>query len=103
MANVLPIEVVPEWMLNLDDEDVSFIKKFILASGSLKEVANTYGVTYPTVRLKLDRLIQKIQINENSAKEPYISFIKRLAVNEKIDFDTAKILISEYKKCKEEW
>ena len=55
----MPIEVVPEWMLNLDDEDVSFIKKFILASGSLKEIANQYNVTYPTVRLRLDKLIQK--------------------------------------------
>lgn len=98
----MSIEVIPDWMLNLDDEDVTFIKKFILASGSLKEIANIYGVTYPTVRLKLDRLIQKIQINENPAIEPYISLIKRLAVNEKIDLDTAKILISEYKKRKEE-
>lgn len=47
----MAIEVVPEWMAQLDDEDVSFIKKFILASGSLKEVAGVYGVTYPTVRL----------------------------------------------------
>ncbi|NPV90257.1 MAG: DUF2089 family protein [Firmicutes bacterium] len=96
----MSIEVVPEWMINLDDEDVSFIKKFILASGSLKEIANQYGVTYPTVRLRLDRLIQKIQIGEDTANEPYIALIKRLAVNEKVDFNTAKILINEYKKLK---
>jgi len=82
----------------LDEEDISFIRKFILASGSLKEVAGIYGVTYPTVRLRLDRLIQKIQISEDAANEPYISLIKRMAINEKIDFDTAKILITEYKK-----
>jgi len=96
----MSIEVVPEWMINLDDEDISFIKKFIMASGSLKEIANQYGVTYPTVRLRLDRLMQKIQIREDTANEPYIALIKRLAVNEKVDFDTAKILISEYKKTK---
>jgi hypothetical protein len=96
------IEVLPEWMANLDDEDISFIKKFLLASGSLKEVAKQYAVTYPTVRLRLDKLIQKIQISEDYANEPYISLIKRLAVNEKIDFNTAKILISEYKKAKKE-
>lgn len=96
----MSIEIVPEWMLNLDDEDVSFIKKFLLASGSLKEIANQYGVTYPTVRLRLDKLIQKIQISEDVANEPYISLIKRLAVNDKVDFDTAKLLISEYKKTK---
>jgi hypothetical protein len=73
-----------------------------LASGSLKELAIQYGVTYPTVRLKLDRLIQKIQISEESANEPYVALIKRLAVNEKLDIETAKILISEYKKSKKE-
>lgn len=98
----MSIEVVPEWMLDLENEDVSFIKKFILASGSLKEIARHYGVTYPTVRLRLDRLIQKININENAANEPYIALIKRLAVNEKFDLDTARILISAYKKSKED-
>lgn len=98
----MAIELVPEWMLNLDDEDVAFIKKFIMASGSLKEIANLYGVTYPTVRLRLDKLIQKIQISENFANEPYIALIKRLAINEKVDFDTAKVLINEYKKIQKE-
>jgi hypothetical protein len=94
------IEIVPEWMANLEDEDVSFIKKFLQASGSLKEMARQYGVTYPTVRLRLDKLIQKIQVSEETANEPYIGLIKRLAVNDKVDFDTAKILITEYKKQK---
>lgn len=98
----MPIEVIPEWMTNLDDEDVNFIKKFILASGSLKEIAGQYGVTYPTVRLRLDKLIQKIRISEVVSNEPYIALIRRLAVNERLDFDTAKILISEYKKVNKE-
>ncbi len=96
----MAIDVVPEWMINLDDEDVSFIKKFLLASGSLKEIANQYEVTYPTVRLRLDKLIQKIQISEDASTEPYIALIKRLALNDKVDFETAKLLISEYKKVK---
>ncbi len=98
----MAIEVVPEWMTNLDDEDISFIKKFVMTSGSLKEIAQLYGVTYPTVRLRLDKLIQKIQISEDTANEPYIALIKRLAINEKVDFDTAKILINEYKKTQKE-
>jgi len=94
----MPIEIVPEWMASLEDEDVSFIKKFLLVSGSLKEMARQYGVTYPTVRLRLDKLIQKIQISEDVSNEPYIGLIKRMVVNDKIDFDAAKILIAEYKK-----
>ena len=95
------MDIIPEWMAELSDEDISFIKTFTLASGSLKEVARIYDVTYPTVRLRLDRLIQKIEINEEKGKDPYILTIKRLALDEKIDFDTAKILINEYKKTKE--
>lgn len=102
VGDEMTIEIIPEWMANLDDEDLSFIKNFIMASGSLKEIAKQYEVTYPTVRLRLDRLIQKIRISDDNANEPYISLIKRLAVNDKIDFETAKILVSEYKKMKGE-
>ena len=96
----MAIELLPDWMTGLEEEDVSFIKKFILASGSLKEVAAQYGVTYPTVRLRLDRLIQKIRIGEDTAADPYIATIKRLVVNDKLDFDTAKLLIADYKRTK---
>lgn len=60
----MSIKVIPDWMVNLEDEDVVFIKKFILSSGSLKEMAKEYDVTYPTVRLRLDKLIQKIEIED---------------------------------------
>ena len=98
----MTIETVPAWMAGLDDEDLVFVKKFLLSSGSLKEIARQYQVTYPTVRLRLDRLIQNIKISEERDSDPYIALVKRLAVNEKIDFDTAKILISEYRKTKKE-
>lgn len=94
----MSIDIIPDWMADLDDEDVSFIRNFILTSGSLKEVAKVYDVTYPTVRLRLDRLIQKIEMNEEKGKDPYVMTIKKLALDEKIDFDTAKILINEYRK-----
>ena len=96
----MAMELLPEWMAVLEEEDVAFIKKFILASGSLKEMAGQYGVTYPTVRLRLDRLIQKIKLTEDVAADPYIATIKRLAVNEKLDLDTARVLIAEYKKTR---
>lgn len=94
----MAIEIIPEWMTNLEDEDIAFIKRFLLSSGSLKEIAMQYGVTYPTVRLRLDRLIDKIKLAEDTSNEPYVALIKRMALSDKIDFDTAKILISEYKK-----
>ena len=35
----MSIEVLPEWMAGLEEEDVVFIKKFILPYGSLKDMA----------------------------------------------------------------
>lgn len=94
----MALQIIPEWITDLDEEDVAFIKRFLLASGSLKEMARQYGVTYPTVRLRLDRLIQKIKVSEDTENEPYVALIKRLAINDKLDFETAKLLIGEYKK-----
>ena len=96
----MAIEILPEWMAELEEEDLVFIKKFLLASGSLKDIAGQYGVTYPTVRLRLDRLIQKIKLGEAGGEDPYVALVKRLAVNDKLDFDTAKVLIHAYKKQK---
>ena len=95
------MERIPDWMANLEEEDLTFVKKFILSSGSLKEVAALYGVSYPTVRLRLDRLIQKIHLSETGAADPYVSLVKHLAVDDKLDFNTAKILLDAYRAQKE--
>ena len=97
----MTLETLPEWLAALDREDLGFIRKFVLASGSLKEMAKIYGVTYPTVRLRLDRLIQKIRLGESAAADPYVTLVKRLAMEDKMDFETAKLLISSYRKAKE--
>ena len=96
------MDTSPSWMANLEDEDAAFIKKFVLASGSLKEMAGLYGVSYPTMRLRLDRLIQKIRLAETEEADPYVALVKRLAMDDKLDFGTAKLLLSEYRKTKEE-
>ena len=98
----MSIEFLPDWMTSLDDEDMKFIRHFIIASGSLKEIAVLYGITYPTVRLRLDRIIQKINIGESSNQDIFISKIKQLAINDKLDFETAKIIIKEYKNTQKE-
>jgi hypothetical protein len=93
-------EIMPGWISNLEDEELNFIKKFILSSGSLKEMARQYDVTYPTVRLRLDKIIQKIRINDKESNEPYIALIKKLAIDDKLSLNTTKLLINEYKKQK---
>ena len=50
------------WIDRINNEDLAFLKRFLLASGSLKKMAEEYGISYPTVRLRLDRLIQRVEI-----------------------------------------
>lgn len=95
----MSLEFLPPWLAGLSEEELAFLRRFVLASGSLKEVAGEYGVSYPTVRLRLDRLIQKIRLAEQEQADPYISLVKRLALEEKLDLDTAKVLISAYKQA----
>ncbi|MBQ9673462.1 MAG: DUF2089 family protein [Ruminococcus sp.] len=89
------------WILELDDEDLEFIRRFILVSGSLKDMSTLYQVTYPTIRTRLDKLIEKIRDNGKSADDPYISLIKAMTLEGKIDFGTARLLIQEYKHTRE--
>lgn len=92
---------IPQWILALEPEDAAFLKNFALASGSLKEIAKEYGVSYPTVRLRLDKLIQKIELNDRQEEEPFPAFIKGLAVDSRIDLETAKLIIQKYRDEKE--
>src|SRR5882757_4741775 len=55
-------EKASHWTDLLDEDELGFVKQFLLVSGSLKDLATRYGVSYPTVRLRLDRLIQKIEV-----------------------------------------
>ncbi|TWT46636.1 DUF2089 family protein [Botrimarina hoheduenensis] len=45
---------------SLSVEDKEFVLRFVLASGSLKDVAQAYGVSYPTLRTRLDQLIARL-------------------------------------------
>jgi len=95
---LLKYEDLPNWLLSLDNTDISFIKNIIINNGSLKEVAKVYDVSYPTIRLRFDRLIEKIIENDKSNDDSYTLKIKSLAIDDKIDFETAKELIEEYRK-----
>nr|WP_202395651.1 DUF2089 family protein [Virgibacillus halodenitrificans] len=88
---------MPGWLLSLENEDLEFIKNFVMKSGSLKEIAKLYEVSYPTVRIKLDRLIEKIRINEAADNEEFIKFIKGLSIDDRISVEDAKLIIEKYK------
>lgn len=48
-------------LLRLSNEDQEFVETFMLQSGSLKAMASHLGVSYPTVRNRLDEVIRKLR------------------------------------------
>ena len=86
------------WIDFFDDEDRAFVKRFILASGSLKEMARVYGVSYPTVRLRLDRLIAKINVvDDQQVTSDFERLVRTLYADGRIDLETLKLLLDQYR------
>jgi hypothetical protein len=56
-------------LLQLSPEEQDFIFKFLLCGGSLKDLATEIGNSYPTVRNRLDEIIEKIKSLNNSKKK----------------------------------
>ena len=46
--------------MRLDPDDQAFVEAFIVASGSLKAMAGQLGVSYPTVRNRLNHIIDQL-------------------------------------------
>lgn len=47
-------------LLRLPAADLEFVLRFVKASGSLKDVAAQYGLSYPTVRNRLNQIIAQL-------------------------------------------
>lgn len=52
------------------------------------------------MRIRLNKLIEKIHIEDLEEQDSYVKLIKKMALNEEITFDSAKTLIQEYRKTK---
>lgn len=86
------------WVEGLSDEDLAFVKRLVLASGSLKAVARSYGISYPTVRLRLDRLIEKVKIlDSQESMSAFERVVRVLYAEGKIDMETVNRLLAAHR------
>src|SRR5436309_13614494 len=85
------------WVDHLDQEDLAFLRRFLMASGTLKEVARQYGISYPTVRLRLDRLIQKVRLLEEArSSSPFEQRLRSAFADGRMDPETFRALLDAY-------
>ncbi|MBU5363685.1 DUF2089 domain-containing protein [Enterococcus raffinosus] len=88
----------PQWVLDFSKEELEFVKNFILTSGSIKDIANIYSISYPTIRKKLDRLIQKVRISERKENDSLVLLMNELEKEGKINQEVVQKVVSEYNK-----
>ena len=91
---------VPAWIAALGEEDAQFLRRFLLASGSLKAVAGEYGVSYPTVRARLDRLIAKVRAAEDGkAADPFERALRVLVADARLSAPLARVLLDAHREA----
>ena len=72
---------------SLPEQDLNFIEVFIKNRGSIKDVEKELGISYPTVRSKLDNIIIALGFNvdpkpEKKSKEERVQILDRLEKGE---------------------
>ena len=85
-------------LLQLPDEDLDFIVQFVLTSGSLKDMATLYGVSYPTIRNSLDRTISNLQQRINgTTPDPMTDLLANMLERGEIKTSTANAIRAVYR------
>lgn len=79
----------------LSEADLTFIINFVKCSGSLKEMAAQHGVSYPTLRNRLNELIEALEKLEQARASSKYEILTMLE-NGKI---TPKEAVNLLKKC----
>jgi len=89
---------MPAWLAALDEDDLQFLKRLLFASGSLKDLAEIYDVSYPTVRNRLDRLIAKAKAaDDEKLVDPFERRLKLLVADGQLSPNLAKELLTTHR------
>jgi len=78
-------------LLSLSREDLDLITELVLRSGSLKDLADAYGVSYPTIRGRLDRVIERLSAAmKGKAPDPVSELLARLVERGELSASNAR-------------
>ncbi len=69
-------------LARLPAEDQVFIMAFVRSHGSIKEMERIFGISYPTVKNRLDRLAQQFEFVEIDPLPPRGEILRQLADGE---------------------
>jgi len=80
-------------LLTLPREDLDLIVELVVKSGSLKDLADAYGVSYPTIRGRLDRVIERLSAAmKGRAPDPISELLARLVERGELSSSSARAI-----------
>src|SRR5947209_2961079 len=89
-------------LTELAREDLDLIMELVLHSGSLKELAESFGVTYPTIRLRLDRVIERLRARiDGRVPDPLSEVLAQLIERGEISPSAARLVRDTVRKTQE--
>lgn len=89
-------------LTTLSREDQDLILELVLLSGSLKDLAGKYGVSYPTIRSRLDRVILRLQaVVAGLTPDPLSELLADLVERGELSVPTARHIRETARKAKQ--
>jgi hypothetical protein len=65
-------------LAQLSAEDQVFVTAFVRSHGSIKEMERIFGVSYPTIKARLNRIGERLDFVETDPAPPRTDVIERL-------------------------
>lgn len=85
-------------LLALPPADLDLIAELVLQSGSLKDLAAVYGVSYPTIRGRLDRVIARVrELREGRRLDPFNELLAQLVERGELSPGAARALLDAHR------
>ena len=83
-------------LARLSAEDQVFVIAFVRSHGSIKEMERVFGVSYPTIKARLNRIGEQLEFVESNPAPSRTEILERLRLGE-ITADAAVRLLEELK------
>jgi hypothetical protein len=85
-------------LFGLNEAELDLVLQLVLASGSLKDLAGVYKVSYPTIRARMDRLIERVrQIAGGTSSDPMMQLLADLVERGEIAVPAARAVRDLYR------
>lgn len=80
-------------LTRLPREDLDLITELVLQSGSLKGLAGSYGVSYPTIRGRVNKVIERLrQLIAGTPPDPLVELLADLVERGELTISGARAL-----------